>query len=110
VTLGDAEAHRPAVVLNVHAEASEADLLKEGFDDLGRLAESVRQGLWGRHLRIPEAWIFGCDYVEAAGERRDEVSILVRGCREAVQQQEFRVPGFASLAVEDVQSVDIDSP
>jgi hypothetical protein len=37
----DAESDGPTVVLDIHAELREADLLQEFLDDLGRLVEGV---------------------------------------------------------------------
>ena len=65
----DAEADGPTVVLDIHAELREADLLQEFLDDLGRLVEGVGELLGVRNVGIAETRIVRRHDVKFVGQR-----------------------------------------
>src|SRR5579863_3039289 len=104
---GNAESNRSAVILHVDAEFLEAKGAEEQlFDIRGQLVEGVLELTGGRLGTEAEADIVRCNHVEAVREFGDQVAKHVRGGGEAVQQHDGRRVLGASLAIENVQSVD----
>ena len=103
----DPKAHRPTVVLHEETEAGEVPLLQEGLHHFGDLVEGVGILRRIRHVAVAEAGIVHRDDVELVGQRRNEVAVLMRRGREAVQQNELGVAGLAGFAVEDVEPLDL---
>jgi hypothetical protein len=110
MTLGEAEAYSPTIPLEILTERGEPDLCQAGFDDLGGLPQRARLRFWREDIGTANARVIGCQAVEAGGEAGNEISALVRMRLEAMQQNKFRVPGFTSPAVEDVQIAGNDGP
>ena len=103
----DAVADRSAVVLLVEAEVSEFELDEPAFDDLRDPVE--REGEVVRIDGVPEAWVIRRNDVEPSlGERRHQVAPLMRGGREAAEQDHLRVARIAGLPVEQLHAVDGD--
>jgi len=105
---GEAEADRGAEVEHVHHEPGEADPVGEAVDHVGEPVEGEGEAV-GR-LGVAEARVVGGDDAVAVAEHVDETAELVRGGREAVQEQQHgRVrPVRHGFAVEDAHAVDLD--
>ena len=84
-------------------------LLQEDLHHFGGPVEGVGIRRRIRHVAVAKAGIVHRDDVERVGQRRNEVAVLMRRGREAVQQDELGVAGLAGLAVEDVEPLDLDS-
>ena len=105
---GEADADRPAVILQVEYVGGEAELVGEAFDHVGEPGEAVVELVDRWRAGIAEAGIVGRDHVILRGEIGDQVSEHVGGGGEAVQQQDRRRVRRAGLAIEDVEAVDRD--
>src|SRR5215813_1757089 len=99
-------AHWPAIVLHEESEAIEACLNKELFDYFREMIEAVLKLRRIRHFRVAKPRIIRCDHMEPAGKCRDEVSKLMRGCRESTKQNQFRILRVAGFSIEDRDAVD----
>ena len=104
----DAESHGPAVILHVQSELNEADLLQKFLHDLGRLIEGVSEFLRIRHFGVAEAWIVRRHDVEFVRQRRHQITVLVRGSWEAMQQHQLRHAGLAGFPIENLQTFEFD--
>ena len=104
------EADRAAVVLNEEPVVIEAPVLQERLDDFGEPVEGVGEGCRIGHVAVAESRIVGRNHVEASGQRRDQVAVLMGGCGKPVQQDQFRAAGIAGLTVRDVESVHLSGP
>src|SRR5262245_16199591 len=104
----DAKAHGTAIILYIQAEMRDAELLEERFDDLRCPVECIGEtpGIW--HVGIAEARIVGSDDVKATCQRRDEISILVRGSGKPMQENQLRRIADTGLAKENIQAFHLD--
>src|SRR5262249_45810206 len=99
-------AYSPGIVLHEQSEAIEACLNKELFDYLREMIEAVLKLRRIRHFRVAKPRIIRCDHMEPVGKCRDEVSKLMRGCRESAEQNQFRILRVSGFSIEDRDAVD----
>jgi hypothetical protein len=84
-----------------------AKVVQQLIDVVGEVVERVFELVDARHVRVAEAGVVGGDDVVAVGQRRDQVSVLVRAGRCAVQQDHGGSGRRAGLAVEDPATADL---
>ena len=106
----ETEADRATVVLHEQPVSLESLELEKALDDVGDPVERVRERRRVRHVAEPEARIVRRDHVEAVRQRAEQIAVLVRRRRKAVQQHELGIRRIARLAIGNVQSVDRDAP
>src|SRR3989454_8746880 len=99
---GVTEANGCAIVEDVDCETTEADHLGEAIDDVRDILERIGEGAARRQVGIDEA--------EPVRELRDEIAEHVASGGKAMQQQNRWRVLRPSLAVEDLDAVDIDLP
>src|SRR5918994_7362240 len=85
----DAETDRPAVVLDEETILVKALEGEEALDDLGQTVEAIRPGSGIGSIAQPKAGVVGGQDVKPAGERRHQVSVLVRRSGKPVKQDEL---------------------
>jgi hypothetical protein len=86
-------ANRCAVVLDVDRVPLQTEVVKQRVDVVGEVVEGVLELVDAWHVRVAEAGVVGGDDVVAVGQRRDQVAVLVRAGRCAVQQDHGRSGG-----------------
>jgi uncharacterized protein YidB (DUF937 family) len=82
-------------------------VVQQFLDMVGEVVEGVLELVDARHIGVAEAGVVGGDDVVAVGQRRDQVAVLVRAGRCAVQQDHGGSGGRAGLAVEDSATGDL---
>ena len=82
-------------------------MVEQRVDTVGEVVERVAELVDARHVGVTEAGVVGGDDVVAVGQRRDQVAVLVRTGRCAVQQHHGRRGGRACLAIEDPATGDL---
>src|SRR4029077_3812444 len=87
-----------------------ADHLGEAIDDARDILERIGEGAAGRHVGLPKPRQVGSDEAEPVRELRDEIAEHVASGGKAVQQQNRWRVLRPSLAIEDLDPVDIDLP
>jgi hypothetical protein len=75
-----------AVVLDVDRVPLQAEVVQQLVDMVGEVVERVAELVDARHVGVAEAGVVGGDDVVAVGQRRDQIAVLVRAGRRAVQQ------------------------
>ena len=105
---GDPEADGCAVVLDVDREGVQPERVHEPQDDLVEALEGVIELVLGRKRALAVGRVVGRDEMKLVGQGRNEVAKHERGRREPVQEQNGRIGLIATLAVEDVEAVDLD--
>lgn len=105
----DAKANWPSVVLRVKTEAVKTLLLEEVLGNFCQFVEGIGKLRRIGSIAAAKAWIVCGDDVKAFAKGWNEIAILMRRGREAVQQNKFRTAGPSSLTISNVEAVDGES-
>jgi hypothetical protein len=60
-----------------------------------------------RHVGLTEPRKVRRDHTKSVSEQRDQITKHVARAREAVEQQQLRCVGWSSLAIENIETIDI---
>lgn len=97
---GESEAGGSAVVEDVNGEARDRELIQELRDHCCEIVEGILEALWdGGESESGEVW---GEHAVLLRQDGDEVTILVRGGREAVEEEDHWGGFRAGLSVEDL--------
>jgi hypothetical protein len=107
---GKAETSGCAIVENVHGETRKTDDVGEANNNLRDILERIIEGAPRRHVGLPKRRQIGSDEAKPARELWDEIAEHVAGSGKAVQQDDRWRLVRPSLAVENVDAVDIHLP
>src|SRR5215469_10864311 len=77
-------------------------------DYFGNLVEGVGISRWIRHVAVSKTGVVRSDDVKAIRQGRNQIAVLVRGRGESMQQNELGAGGIPSLAISDLQSININ--
>jgi hypothetical protein len=105
---GQARADGRSEVVEVEDEALDAQRPHEAIEETGIAVEAVVE-IGGRRA-VPGARVVRRQQPPAVGQRRQQVSELIRRARIAVREQNHRRAGGPGLAVERLDAVDRAAP
>src|SRR5262249_50026056 len=105
---GEPKSSRCAVIEYVDGITIKTNDLGETIDDAGDIVERVIEFFSWRHFGSTEPRKVRCDDIKSIGEERYQVAEHVSRAREAVQQQQLAPIGRSRLAIEDLETIDID--
>jgi hypothetical protein len=90
-----------------HAEADESLHFEERADDLGNVIERVGEGRGIRIIAVSKTGIVRGDDMKLVGQGGDQMPILMRGGREAVQQDDLGATRGAGFSISNAYPIDL---
>ena len=78
--------------------------LEKAFYDLSDFVERVGKLGWIGPVAVAETGIVRRDHMESIRQDSNQITVLMRGGRESMQQHQLRVHGIASLSISNIQS------